>query len=61
VGDNSVLKKCDIDNSIVMQGCMIDAKIDFSNSIISQGSEIKDHTDPKKHQFLLGERSQLKL
>lgn len=61
VGDNSVLKKCDIENSIVMQECMIDAKIDFSNSIISQGSEIKDHADPKKHQFLLGERSQLKL
>jgi len=61
VGDNSVLKKCDIKNSIVMQGCMIDAKIDFSNSIVSQGSEIKDHTDPKKHQFLLGERSKLRL
>ena len=61
VGDNAILKKCNIDNSIVMQDCLIDAKIDFSNSIISLGSEIQDHLDPQKHQFLLGERSKLKL
>ena len=40
---------------------MIDAKIDLSNSIIAHASEIDDHHTPKKCQFLLGERSQLKL
>jgi len=34
---------------------------DFSCSIIAHGSEIEDSITPKKHQFLLGERSQLKL
>ncbi len=61
VGDNTVLKRCEISDSIVMSDCIIDAKIDFSNSIIAHGSEIEDSSIPKKHHFLLGERSQLKL
>ena len=61
VGDNCVLKRCNIENSIIMEGCKIDAKIDLSESIIAHGSDIEDHDTPKKHQFLLGERSQLKL
>jgi NDP-sugar pyrophosphorylase family protein len=44
-----------------MADCTIDAKVDFTNSIIAHGSEIEDSDVPKKHQFLLGERSQLKL
>ncbi|MDE1843537.1 MAG: dTDP-glucose pyrophosphorylase [Thaumarchaeota archaeon] len=61
VGNNVSLKKCDIENSIVMQGAKIDAKIHLVDSIISHQSEIEDHTHPKKHQFLLGERSQVRL
>jgi len=61
IGDNSVVKNCNIENSILMQNCKINAKVDLSDSIIAQGSDIEDHDKPKKHQFLLGERSQLKL
>ena len=59
VGDNSELKDCNIENSIIMKNCKIDAKIQLSNSIISHGSEI-EHSD-SKHQLLLGERSKIKL
>jgi glucose-1-phosphate thymidylyltransferase len=61
VGNNSVLKNCDIENSIFMDGCEIDTKIHLIDSIIANGCEITDTKDPKKHQFLLGERSQVKL
>ena len=59
VGDNSELKNCNIENSIIMKDCIIDAKIQLTNSIISDGSQIK-HSEGKQ-QLLLGERSHLKL
>lgn len=61
VGNNATIKKCDIENSIIMEGAKIDAKIHLVDSIIAHQSEIEDHTHPKKHQFLLGERSQIRL
>ena len=61
VGDNCKLKRCEVQDSIIMADCTINAKVDFSGSIIAHGSEIEDSITPKKHQFLLGERSQLKL
>lgn len=61
IGDNCKIQRCEIQDSIVMADCIIDAKIDLSNSIIAHAAEINDHHAPKKCQFLLGERSQLKL
>lgn len=61
VGDNCNLKGCEIRDSIIMADCIINSKIDLSNSIIAHSSEIEDSNVPEKHQFLLGERSQLKL
>jgi glucose-1-phosphate thymidylyltransferase len=61
VGNNSILKNCNIENSIIMSDCKIDSKTDLSSSIIAHGSEIEDNKIPKKHQFLLGERSNLKI
>jgi len=61
VGDNCKLQRCEIENSIIMADCTINAKVDFTCSIIAHGSEIEDSDVPKKHQFLLGERSQIKL
>lgn len=61
IGDNCNLQKCEIQNSIIMADCTINTKVDFSYSIIAHGSEIEDSNVPKKYQFLLGERSQLKL
>lgn len=61
VGDNCNLQGCEVQNSILMADCIINAKVDFSSSIIAHGSEILTSDIPKKHQLLLGERSQLKL
>jgi len=61
IGDNCILKNCNIENSIIMSNCKINSKVDLLSSIIAHGSVIEDNDTPKKHQFLLGERSQLKL
>ena len=61
IGDNCIIKNCSIENSIIMSNCKIDSKVDLSSSIIAYGSEIEDNKNIKKHQFLLGERSHLKL
>jgi len=61
VGDNCKLQRCEVQDSIIMSDCTINAKVDFNSSIIAHGSEIEDSDVPKKHQFLLGERSCLKL
>ena len=60
IDNNCTLKQCDVENSIIMADCKIDAKIIISDSIIAHGSEITNH-HLKKHQFLLGERSQVRL
>ena len=61
IGDNCILKNCNIENSIIMSDCQINSKVDLFSSIISYGSEIIDNETPKKHEFLLGARSHLKL
>src|SRR3972149_3794470 len=57
IGDNSSIKDSEIDNSILMNDCKIDAKIHITDSIIAHGSQIGDNPKPKLYQFLLGERS----
>ena len=44
-----------------MDDCKISAKTDLSDSIIAHASEIEDHVTPKKQQFLVGERSHLRI
>ena len=60
IDNNCSIKQCDIENSIIMADCKIDAKITISDSIVAHASEITNH-HLKKHQFLLGERSQVRL
>ena len=61
IGDNCKIQQCEIQDSIIMTDCSINAKIILSNSIIAHGSQIDEHFTPKQCEFLLGERSQLKL
>ena len=61
IGNNCSLKKCNIKNSILMNDCKIDTKINIFDSIIANGSEIEDMKEERKCQLLLGERSHLKL
>ena len=61
VGNNSVLKNCDIENSIIMDNVKIDTKTHLTDSIIAAGCDITaSNHELKKQQFLLGERSQVK-
>ena len=62
IGDNCTLGNCNIENSIIMQNCKIDAKeVNLSSSIVSHNSQIDGGTISKKSQLLLGERTHLKL
>src|SRR3972149_7504852 len=46
IGNNSVLKNCDVENSIIMDGCKINSKIHITDSIVAHGSEIVDNPQP---------------
>ena len=61
IGDNCTIKNCNIENSIVMSDCCVTVKSNISDSIIAHGSTIEDHGISKKQQFLVGERSHLKI
>ncbi len=62
IGDNCTLENCNIENSIIMQNCKIDAKeVNLSSSIISHSSQIDGGTISKNSHLLLGERTHLKL
>jgi len=57
------LSFCEIENSIVMDGCQIEAKQRIIDSLIGPESEIVGHEEalPKGYRFVLGERSRLQL
>jgi len=60
LGNNSTITNCEIENSIIMNDCKIDCNSKIVDSIIATGSSIGENST-KKHQFLLGERSQVSL
>lgn len=60
IGNRVTLKKCKIENSIIMDDCKIDAEISLSDSIISQNCEIITDEKQLKKQLLLGQFSKLK-
>ncbi len=60
IGDNSEISKCHIEDSIIMNGCKIKAKIKIKNSIIAFNSEIKQ-SDSEDKLFLLGEGTNISL
>jgi len=61
IGDNNELKNCQIENSILMNECKINAEIQISDSIIANESIISKKEKIQKNQFLLGERTQIKI
>jgi len=60
IGDNTRLAKCDIQDSIIMNDCIIDCKIKIRDSIISNNSHIMRNESLEKI-FLLGEGTNIKL
>ena len=61
IGDGCTLENCSIENSIIMDNCRIDAQVNLVSSIIANSSRIDGSAISKKSQFLLGERTHLKL
>jgi len=60
IGDNSIISVSLIENSIIMQNCIIDSIAEIKDSIIANNSEIIDGKDTAKI-FLLGEGSKISL
>ncbi|MDH3735666.1 MAG: glucose-1-phosphate thymidylyltransferase [Nitrosopumilus sp.] len=60
IGENCILKNCTVEDSIIMNDCTINTTTNLSCSIIAHGSEIID-SKTKKNQFLLGERSNIRI
>ena len=63
IGERCRIASCELENSIVMDGCRIDTKQRITDSLIGPETEILWHEDtlPKAYHFVLGERSQLRL
>ena len=58
---DALWKTVSVENSIIMENCRIDAQVNLVSSIIAHSSQIGGSTISKKSQFLLGERTHLKL
>ena len=61
IGDNCILENCNIENSILMKDCKVYAKVNLSSSIIAHSCQLDGDMVTKKSQFLLGERTHLRL
>lgn len=60
IGNNSKLSRCDIENSIIMNDCIIDGELKIRSSIIATNANIS--LDKKNHDekvFLLGEGTKI--
>ena len=62
VGDNSRLSECAVNNSIIMNDCVVEGKINITKSIIAANSNISFLADSRKDKvFLLGEGTRITL
>lgn len=63
IGNNVVIKRGEIINSIVMDGCLLDVKERITDSIIGPNTKIVSNAEskPSGRKFILGESSQVAL
>jgi len=63
IGNNCRISSCEVENSIVMDGCRINSKLRITDSLIGPETEIlkPKNRQPKSCRLILGERSQLQL
>jgi glucose-1-phosphate thymidylyltransferase len=60
IGNNSKLSKCNIENSIIMNDCIIDGELKIRNSIIATNSNVSlNKTTFDEKVFLLGEGTKI--
>ena len=60
IGDNSNLSKCNVEDSIIMNDCIINGELRIKNSIIAKHSNILEKNNNEKI-FLLGEGTKISL
>lgn len=63
IGNNVTIKRGEIENSIIMDGCVVDIEEKITDSLIGPYSEITSNTNakPKGRRFVIGERSKVVL
>jgi glucose-1-phosphate thymidylyltransferase len=63
IGNHVVIRRGEVENSIIMDNCVIDVPHRITGSIIGQGTTItgNDHNSPKGLRLTLGENCQLNL
>ena len=63
IGNNVTIKKGEIENSIIMDNCIIDANERIVDSLIASHSKItsNEKSKPRGRRFILGERSRVEL
>ncbi|MCW4021427.1 MAG: glucose-1-phosphate thymidylyltransferase [Candidatus Bathyarchaeota archaeon] len=63
IGNNVLVKRGEIENSIIMDGCLIDVSERITDSIIGPNTKITsdDDSKPSGRRFILGESSQITL
>ncbi len=62
VGDGSVIRRAEVDRSILMEHVTIDVPFRIVDSIVGRGTTISERTQlPKGHSFILGDSSQVVL
>ncbi len=62
IGNNVTIKRGEIENSIIMDNCLIDANERITDSLIAPHSKIVSTDDkPRARKFIIGERSHVEL
>jgi glucose-1-phosphate thymidylyltransferase len=63
IGNHVIIRRGEVENSIIMDNCVIDVPHRITGSIIGQGTTItsNDHNSPKGLRLTLGENCQLNL
>jgi len=62
IGNNVTIKRGEIENSIIMDHCLIDANERITDSLIAPHSKIiSNNSKPRARRFILGERSHVEL
>ena len=61
IGDHAILRNCEIENSIVMQGAYIDCGRRIINSLLGRNVTILSYqnSQPKGHQLILGDKAMI--
>jgi len=62
IGNNTFIRHGEVENSIIMNNCLIDIKDRITGSLIGPNSNITSNTNkPKGIKFLIGEKSKIEL